>query len=443
MRSCRCGARLILNVERQGATCSFKKVKNVQMLITRRQWLSISAGSAYAALAFPCRVEAQDGAAGPVERRISLVIREYEQQGFHRTGTAVDKLSGDWLCEEVRQAGLAPTLESFSLSRVDSVTNVLIAGGRRIEGVPLFDGAFTDARGVRGRMGALESDAEIGLAETATNAAASGPLGDARRTNRHKAIVAVTRGGRPGLCLSNADSFLQPFGPPVLQVSSEHAPWLSDQAQRGAEVHLIAQVKRTAADAVNVTARINGANPGLPPLVVMTPRSGWYSCASERGGGIACWLEIIRALNDARPARTVLFVASSGHELGHLGINAFVDRRPGIVLKSVGWMHLGASIGAAIDPRNTLQASDDEFDAILSRAMTSAALSVDRRIPRGTIPTGEAEVVHRGGGRYVSMIGRSALFHNPEDRGPQAVDVSAIANFSTAFIAVARMMAGA
>jgi hypothetical protein len=265
------------------------------MLITRRQWLSISAGSAYAAWAFPGRVEAQDGAAGPVERRISRIITECEQQGFHRTGTAVDKLSGDWLCEEVREAGLAPTLESFSLSRVDSVTNVLVAGERRIEGVPLFDGAFTDARGVRGRLGSLESDAEIGLAETATNAAASGPLGDARRTNRHKAIVAITRGGRPGLCPSNADSFLQPFGPPVLQLSSEEALWLRDQAERRVEVQLIAQITRTVINAVNVTATINGANPALPPLIVMTPRSGWYSCASERGGGIACWLEVMRA----------------------------------------------------------------------------------------------------------------------------------------------------
>jgi hypothetical protein len=186
---------------------------------------------------------------------------------------------------------------------------------------------------------------------------------------------------------------------------------------------------------------IDGANPALPPLIVMTPRSGWYFCASERGGGIACWLEVMRALRTAEPTRTVLFVASSGHELGHLGINAFVDRRPGIVPKTVGWMHFGANIGAATDPGNALQASDDEFDAIVSRAMTVSGLSVDRRIPRGTIPGGEAEVVHRGGGRYVSIIGRNALFHNSEDRGPETVSLAAIAKFSTAFITVARMMA--
>jgi hypothetical protein len=377
------------------------------------------------------------------ERRISRIIHDYEQQGFHRTGTTVDQQSADWLSEEVRAAGLVPLRESFRLSRVDLGLEALIADDRRVEGIPLFDARFTDLRGITGRLGPLGGATEIGLAESAPNAAASGPLGEARRSGRHTAIVCVTRGARPGLCPSNADSFLQPFGPPVLQVSSEHGSWLSALAQRGEEVQLIAQVTRTDVAAVNVTTTITGTDSDLPPLVVMTPRSGWYSCASERGGGIACWLEVMRALAKARSPRTVLFVASSGHELGHLGINAFVEQRPGIVRKAVAWMHFGASIGAATDPGNTLQASGDDLDALLSGAMAGSGLSIDRRIPRSTIPAGEAEVVHRGGGWYVSVIGRNALFHNPEDRGPQAVDPSTIARFVRAFTSVATKLAGA
>ena len=412
------------------------------MRMSRREWLSISAGSALAAWA-PSRRAAAQHTAGATADRIARVIREFEQQGFHRTGTDVDLQSGDWLREQVRQAGAAPASEPFPLSRVDLIANVLVVGDRRIEGVPLFDGTFTDARGVPGRLGSLGSDAEIGLAETAVNAAGRGPLGDARRAHRHKAIVAVTRGRRPGLCPSNAESFLQPFGPPVLQVSSEDAAWLGEQASRGAEGRLIAQVTRTAATAVNVTAAIQGVNPALAPLVVMTPRSGWYWCASERGGGIACWLEVMRALQRVPPARSILFVASSGHELGHLGINAFVDRRPGIVAKAAGWMHFGANVGAATDPSNLVQSSDDDFDAMLSRAMAASGLEVNRRAPRGTVPTGEAEVVHRGGGRYVSIVGGSALFHHVDDRGPQAVDPVTIAKFSDALIAVAATMTAA
>jgi len=50
-----------------------------------------------------------------VQRRIGTVIRAYEGQGFHRTGTAVDQISGDWLANEVRQIGLEPMGEEFSL----------------------------------------------------------------------------------------------------------------------------------------------------------------------------------------------------------------------------------------------------------------------------------------------------------------------------------------
>jgi len=91
---------------------------------------------------------------------------------------------------------------------------------------------------------------------------------------------------------------------------------------------------------------------------------------------------------------------------------------------------------------NTVQASDDELEGMLGQTMTSAGLTIDVRNPRGTIPGGEAEVVHRGGGRYVSAIGRNAMFHNPDDRGPQVVDARTIAAFVDAFAIVAKALAG-
>jgi putative aminopeptidase FrvX len=245
-------------------------------------------------------------------------------------------------------------------------------------------------------------------------------------------------------------------------VSSEDWPRLREHSQRHTAVRLIAAVTRTPAASFNVTARIAGVSRSAPPLVVMTPRSGWYSSASERGGGIACWLELMRMLQHARPPRDVLFVASSGHELGHLGIDAFIANRPGIVPGAVGWMHFGANIGAAMRPGsispasdedperrhaaaamssgNTIQASDDRGESVLSRAMTAVDLGISRRVPRGTVPGGEAEVVHRNGGRYVSVIGSNALFHHPDDRGAKTADIDMIARFTTAFAAVAEAL---
>ena len=71
---------------------------------------------------------------------------------MHRTGTKVDQLSGDWLATEVLQSGLTPAREVFKISRIDPVTASLSADGRHIEGVPLFDGGFTDSAGITGRL---------------------------------------------------------------------------------------------------------------------------------------------------------------------------------------------------------------------------------------------------------------------------------------------------
>ena len=98
--------------------------------------------------------------------RVLGIIRAYESQGFHRTATAVDQISADWLSREVRRAGLKAVRESFPLNRVDPVEASLIIDERRIEGLPLFDGVFTDSSGVKGRLSAIGGDGEIGLGET-------------------------------------------------------------------------------------------------------------------------------------------------------------------------------------------------------------------------------------------------------------------------------------
>lgn len=88
-----------------------------------------------------------------MRRRIGAIIHAYQEQGFHRTGTDVDRISGNWLADEVREIGLQPALEDFSLSRVDPVDASLVVNDRRMEGLPLFDGTFTSSAGIVGASG--------------------------------------------------------------------------------------------------------------------------------------------------------------------------------------------------------------------------------------------------------------------------------------------------
>src|SRR5262249_23582254 len=156
-----------------------------------------------------------------------------------------------------------------------------------------------------GRLGPSGSDAPIAVVSLDQPAIATEgqSIADLRRSDRHRAIVAITKGGRPGLCPSNARAFLSPFGVPVLQIDSDEESAVGDLIQSGAGVTLVVDAVRTSSRASNVVATVEGRRPSLAPLVVMTPRSGWWQCASERGGGIACWLEAMRRTAAARPLR--------------------------------------------------------------------------------------------------------------------------------------------
>ncbi len=375
-------------------------------------------------------------------QHIERILREYDAQGIHRTGTSVDRKSAYWLAAQVRLCGARAVLESFAHSRVDPQVAFVEINGRRIEGLPAFDGAFTEVAGVRGKLGPAGSDAEIGLGEAPPNAEYSPPYDKMRRESKQRAIIVVTRGGKPGLTPVNGGKFLAPFGPPVLQVSSEEGNWLTDQAGKGAEARLVAHVKRSRVQAINVTAKIGGRDPKLAPVVAITPRSGWWQCTGERGGGLICWLEVMRVLAASKPARDCYFLASTGHELGHLGLEDFIHRRQELVKSAHAWIHLGANIGLPGDAGHRLQASADELERIAIEALNRASVRISEKTPRGTVPFGEAGNIHRGGGRYVSLLGTgNPWFHHPGDRWPDAVDGNAIARCAEAMVQVALMLA--
>lgn len=402
---------------------------------TRRDFLLHSTAATLATascLAQPALVASSDAATD----RAANWIKQYDAHGIHRTGTAGDRQSADWLSAQAKALGARLQSESFTFDRIDPLDCYAELGGKRIAGLPLFDATFTDATGNIGRLGMFGSDAEIGLIELPPSAEYTPNYEQMRRASRHHSLIVLTKGARPGLCPINGAWFKTPFGAPTLQVSSEHSEWLKQQAQAGTTVKVVAQVKRTRTQAFNVVATINGRNSKLAPLVVMTPRSGWWHSTSERGGGLVCWLETMRALVAAKPARPAIFVASSGHELGHLGLETFIEHRPQLVKQAHIWIHYGANIGA-IGATNRIQAADDELESLAVAALTQANIAINDKAQRGVVPFGEAGNIHRGGGRYLSLLcPGSPLFHHPEDRWPNAVDAAVVARYAETFARV-------
>ena len=358
--------------------------------------------------------------------RIGHDIQGWDAIEDHRTGTEGDARTAEWLGDELQRAGLEPELDWFDFERRVLHECYVASADQRADGVPLFDGGCTDAAGLEARLSELGEGTDIGLTLFGPGPWHPGTqaLSRARRESQHRAIVAVAAGDlvRPGLALLNADDYAAPHGPPVLQVATEHRQWLEAALEAAEPVRFVAHVTLAQTRASNVQARIAGSDPGLAPLVIMTPRSAWWTCTSERGGGIALWLECARHFAANRPDRTVIFTANTGHELGHVGLSRYLDAVPQLVRDAQAWIHLGANF-AAVGSELRFQASTEALMSQGLAALSARGINERTVTPLGERPFGEARNIHDGGGDYVSLLGNNPLFHHPEDRWPAAVDL--------------------
>jgi len=370
-----------------------------------------------------------------LSQRVAGIIEEYSAQGIHRTGTAADGESGEWLAAKIADMGIQPELERFEFERVQPIHNSLHIGQQKFEGVPFYDCTYTSAQGIEGQLGELGSDADIGVLQMQPNprSPAVERLERARKKGLHKAMIAVTDPGLPpgGVATLNAEHFRQPFGPPVLQLANDHWDILQQAVKNNSSVKLTVHCERVTSEAMNVAARIKGSDAGQPALVIMTPRSGWWQCASERGGGIACFLEMMRAIES--PVRDVLFTANTGHELGHLGLDRYLKKNHSLIKDALLWVHLGANFGAAFEPGILLQYSDPQAKTLTEKFLDQSGIRAAAETPIQQRPYGEARNIYDGGGRYISILGRNGLFHHPLDTWPKAVNLSVTSKWIQAF----------
>ena len=370
---------------------------------------------------------------------IAADIRAWDDIGTHRTGTAGDRKTAAWLVELCHHAGVAAAPSAFPLRRWIPGRCAVEVDGRVAEGVPLFDGGTTTAQGVAAPLALLPCAADrVGVGVIGGGEEA---IARARQEGGLSALVAITKpsAGAPGLALQNADRFTTPFGPPVLQVGSAHDEWLRAAAVEGRPATVHVDVNFAAGKGVNVQARIAGGDPSLPPVVVMTPKSSWWTSTAERGGGIALWLALLRRCAAERPRRGVVFVATSGHELGHLGLEHFLRQNPQLAANAHAWIHLGANF-AAKESRLRLQAADDSLFTLARRALADAGRPPADATPVGKRPGGEARNIHDLGGRYVSFLGTNAWFHRADDRWPATVDVARAGGAAKALFRIANAL---
>lgn len=378
------------------------------------------------------------------KERVAEIIQEYDQQGIHRTGTEVDSVNAQWLSRRIKELGLQPNLKGFDFKRLQIQEASVTIKDNNFEGVPLYDSITEDEVIIKGNLGSLSNKATIGVVRTGNYFS----LLKKREKKVNKAMIIVPKIKKPGIAPLNAENYLNPFPPPILQLSSQDWHLISKGLKSKLETTFKLRTKKTKVKAFNVTAVLEGENQNLAPLIIMTPRSGWWNCASERGGGIACVLEIMRALSLINLKRKVIFTFNTGHELGHLGLNVFLNKNDFLVKRKSIWLHLGANFAASRDsiddseniPKVIIQTSDTDLERTGIKFMKLTDASLDLTTPNNSPPQGEAKNINQVGNRYFSLIGTNPRFHYPVDRWPDAINIDKTERIIEAMILFAKAL---
>ena len=355
-----------------------------------------------------------------IRQRIVEDIIGWDRQPDHRTGTDGDLETSQWMAKAIEKTGQAANLQEFKFARRTPVSCSIETGERKVQGVPFFDGGITGQRGTTTKL----STAEEGTGITVGDFSSGGGDPDTRQLVEHRSnpkvvgIVAVSKMTSPGIGLLNADNYKVPYGVPVLQVDQEHRSWLLEAAKRHDEATLNVHFNLNLVTASNVQVTVKGKKPrALAPVVIMTPKSSWWTSTAERCGGITLWLEAIRHFADNQPWRNVIFTANTGHELGHVGLDYFIKTNPTLVQGAHLWLHLGANFVA----KNSLVRIQASCRELLD--MGKEQFSPDSQTPFGQRPGGEARNIYDGTGSFFSLLGSNERFHHPSDRYPDNVDI--------------------
>jgi hypothetical protein len=419
----------------------------------------------------PSQIEDINGLKGVNSTVIENRLRQYEQLGIHRTGLPGDDATTEWLASELSNLGVEPIVQSYTFPRFEYKTAELRADDIHVTGIPMFDGGVTGPTGVEGEL-ADDSEEDLFGKIVIANSAIRKDMRwmDPHAKGHYESIaqrgavgVIVPTGDPEGeIVLRNAESIRDPFQLPILQVEPSHVKRLRSQLIIGGSAILKIDGHRLSSTATNILANLKPADNGdRPGIGVMTPKSGWFTCAAERGGGLAAWLAIAEAMNEwsERPS-SFHFSATGGHELGHQGLihhlKTSKSDENGMSHPAHTWLHLGASIGAkhvdAMRGPNVIEgkkrgarlsASSQSLMTLAESAMNEAAINPFEYFPEpvGTQVGGEARDIASRGGKFISFRGGHHYFHSPQDTVDIAVDAEKISRWAIAAIKVASRLA--
>jgi hypothetical protein len=383
----------------------------------------------------------------------------------HLTGSPEEAATQRWVADNLARAGLQTGANSYTFLRFAPKTVALTVAGHKVRSpATRFYSGTTPPAGVSrplvyAGLGSAEEDSKAGVAgnlevidvpmaddvasptldQAFTAAKAAGAAG----------LIAVTEGPQDYPVQEDIDSRQGMQGMPTVFVGKASGAGViaAAKASERATLTVVATV------GTGCDADVYGVLPGADPshyVIVGTPTSGFDRAASERGAGVAVLLGLARhyaSLALAERPLTMVFVATSGHEIGFLGLPLFMQAHPQWFTNAQSYVHLGASIAAA----QLVEAPDGSVERLPSGDATrlfyvsenpllgpavQASFAATGTATGSSFPAarnvGEQAYPYHAGVPIVSISGSSYFFHTPGDQ-PDGVDQSLLASMAAGF----------
>jgi len=272
-------------------------------------------------------------------------VKAYAALGEHRTGTAGDAATTEWMARALKAAGYAVERQGFDYPVFELARADLTLRGRTIEGFPYWTPGTTPPGGATGPLSLGGGPGKIALVDLPAGSGAGLDAPPPKQISdavaaKPLAVVAITENGLGELAAMNRNPKAPAWPVPVLLVAGREAPVLRAAAAGGQTATVRLEGRTVGRAAHNVIGR--RARPGKQ-LVISTPKSGWFHCAGERGSGIAIWLGLARWLA-ASTDHNVTVVASSGHEFDGYGAHHFTETLAPKPAETKLWLALGANV---------------------------------------------------------------------------------------------------
>lgn len=402
-----------------------------------------------AACAATARTPSPQEIAAMPDAVIEADLRRYVAFGEKQAGGPGDAACGEWLAEELAGAGFSVERQAFDAPFFTAAKAELTVEGTTTAVYPQPIVRTTGPDGVSGPL--VRVDGAGRFAGDMTGAVALVDLPHARWSSLMtpavrrpieaafaagaRAAVVITNGPTGKVIALNADGRQPMFaGPVALLAPRDAGPFLAAAMTRG-EARLVLEGEGGRRPAFNFVGRINRGKGRW--LAVSTPRSGWFTCAAERGPGVACWLDLARWAPTALPDHDLAFICNTGHEYEYLGAAEAMREIAPPVADTRFWLHLGANVaardwletpaGAAplpnVDSQRVLAISPELLP--LARTVFAGQTGYEAPVSSAVLAAGELEEVIRAGYAPAAGVFGIHRYHHVADDDERCLNVPA------------------